>query len=280
MKLLDDLVERAANATGLDPTIKSLTSWVHKLTDPAPVKNVLSGAWLGHQAHPMFTDVPIGAWAAASILDLVGGPGAAGAARTLAGTGILAALPTAATGASDWSETYGGEQRVGLVHAVSNSIGLTCWTLSWLQRRRGGSGRLLGLLGTSAVGLGGYLGGHLSFRMGIGVDRTAHEHRPADWVDVCALDDLGDGTPRRFEAGGVPVVVVRTGLRVDALSATCNHAGGPLDEGKVVDGCIQCPWHQSSFRLADGAVRRGPAAAPQPHWETRVDAGRVAVRSA
>lgn len=285
MKLLEDLVIRIESASELDGPAKKLTGLVHRATTSTPVKNALSGTWLGHQAHPMLTDVPIGAWLAAGALDLVGRPGSRGASQTLAGVGILAAVPTAATGASDFSETYGAEQRVGMVHAVSNSVGLACWTASWLARRRGahGTGRLLGLLGLGAVGLGGYLGGHLSFRMGIGVDRTAHEHRPSDWVDVGPLDDLPQGTSHRVVAGGVPVVLVQQGGRIDALSATCTHAGGPLDEGSLAgDGderCIRCPWHASSFRLADGSVERGPAAAPQPRWEAKVDGGRVLVRS-
>ena len=69
------------------------------------------------------------------------------------------------------------------------------------------------------------------------------------------------------------------GGTVHALSATCVHAGGPLDEGEIVDGCIRCPWHSSTYALADGRVIRGPAASDQPVWEVRVEEGRVYVRS-
>src|SRR5688572_10743741 len=74
----------------------------------------------GHQLHPVLTDLPIGAWVMASALDVTAGSDGAPAARRLVGLGVLAALPTAASGASDWSETYGAEKRVGLVHALSN----------------------------------------------------------------------------------------------------------------------------------------------------------------
>jgi nitrite reductase/ring-hydroxylating ferredoxin subunit len=80
-------------------------------------------------------------------------------------------------------------------------------------------------------------------------------------------------------AGGIPVVLVRQADGIHALSATCVHAGGPLDEGEVVDGCLRCPWHGSTYRLADGEVVRGPAAMPQPAWEARVVDGRVQVRA-
>ena len=68
------------------------------------------------------------------------------------------------------------------------------------------------------------------------------------------------------------------GLR--ALANTCTHAGGPLDEGELADGCVTCPWHGSTFRLDDGSVVRGPASTPQPTYETRVRDGWIEVRAA
>ena len=59
----------------------------------------------------------------------------------------------------------------------------------------------------------------------------------------------------------------------------CAHAGGPLDKGAVVDGCLECPWHASRFRLADGHVVRGPALYDQPAYEIRAaEAGGYEVR--
>jgi nitrite reductase/ring-hydroxylating ferredoxin subunit len=82
------------------------------------------------------------------------------------------------------------------------------------------------------------------------------------------------------KAKGVPVVLVQRDDTVYALSATCVHAGGPLDEGELVDGnCIRCPWHGSTFELDGGAVVRGPAAMDQPSWEVKIEDGRVLVRS-
>jgi nitrite reductase/ring-hydroxylating ferredoxin subunit len=75
------------------------------------------------------------------------------------------------------------------------------------------------------------------------------------------------------------VVLVRCADGVHALSATCVHAGGPLDEGEVVDCTIRCPWHGSVFQLADGSPLRGPAATTQPVWEVRLEDGRVQVRA-
>jgi nitrite reductase/ring-hydroxylating ferredoxin subunit len=57
------------------------------------------------------------------------------------------------------------------------------------------------------------------------------------------------------------------------MHAVCAHAGGPLDKGTVVDGCLQCPWHASRFRLADGRVVRGPSVYDQPSYELRAAEG-------
>ena len=61
----------------------------------------------------------------------------------------------------------------------------------------------------------------------------------------------------------------------------CTHESRPPAEGRFADGCVTCPWHGSTFRLADGKVVRGPAAASQPVYETRVtDGGKIEVRAA
>ena len=73
-------------------------------------------------------------------------------------------------------------------------------------------------------------------------------------------------------------MVARYQGQVYALAATCSHLGGPLDEGELKNGCIECPWHGSRFSLEDGAVERGPATRPQSSFEVRVDDGRVLVR--
>jgi Ferredoxin subunits of nitrite reductase and ring-hydroxylating dioxygenases len=266
----------------LDRLSSPLSAWVSKTTRPTTIKNALSGTWLGHQLHPALTDVPIGAWAAATVLDLTAGKEGAAAARRLVGLGILAAVPTAAAGASDWADTYGAEQRVGLVHAAANSCATAMQLASWVARRRGRRdvGVLLSFLALGVSAGAAYLGGHLSLGRGVGVNHTAFQDSVADWTDVAAESDVKDATPLRVTAAGVPVVLVRQKGRVRALSAVCTHAGGPLDQGTLDDaGCLKCPWHGSEFRLADGIVQRGPATVPEPSWDVKAAAGRVLVRS-
>jgi nitrite reductase/ring-hydroxylating ferredoxin subunit/uncharacterized membrane protein len=275
------LVKRLEHAKDLDRLSRPLANLTGQATRPDSVKNALSGTWLGHQLHPVLTDLPIGAWVMAAALDWTTGRSGAKAAERLVGLGVLAALPAAATGASDWSETYGAEQRVGLVHALSNLTATALQSGSWLARRRG---RRLTAMALSTAGLGvtlsaAYLGGHLSFIRGVGVNHTAFDDTVTEWTDVAAVSLLSPDKPVRAPAGGVPVMLVQRSGTVYALSARCVHAGGPLDEGEIVDGCIRCPWHSSRYALADGKVRRGPAASDQPVWEVRVDDGRVYVRA-
>lgn len=282
MPLQQELVRQIEDLDQLDQVSRPLADLAGRATRPDAVKNALSGTWLGHQLHPVLTDLPIGAWVMAAALDWTAPRSGAKAARRLVGLGILAAVPAAATGASDWSETYGAEQRVGVVHALANSAALIVQSASWLARRRGR--RLTGMaLSTAGLGItlgAGYLGGHLSFIRGVGVDHTAFDNAVTDWTDVAALTELAADKPLRVTPGGVPVVLVRHDGEVAALSATCVHAGGPLDEGQVTEGCIRCPWHASRFVLPGGKVVRGPAASDQPAWEVQVEEGRVYVRSA
>jgi nitrite reductase/ring-hydroxylating ferredoxin subunit/uncharacterized membrane protein len=281
--MMDETTHRIGEAEGLDAVAKTLTEKVKALTRPAAVKNALSGSWLGHQLHPVLTDLPIGAFASATALDLLGGEEAAPAARKLVGLGILASAPTAMAGASDWSDTQGPDKRVGLVHGAMNAAATVLQTSSWIARRRGH--RALGVsLSLLALGLtlgSAALGGHLSFARGVGVNHTAFQRPVRAWTDVAADSDIVEGALNRVIVDDVPVLLVRQFGRLEAVSAVCSHAGGPLDEG-VLDsrGCVTCPWHGSQFQMDDGSVVRGPASVPQPEWDVRVDEGRVFVRSA
>ena len=267
-------------ASFLDAPADALMSAVSKAVPAGPAKDVLAGTWLGHPVHPMLTDLPIGFWTSAWMLDLIGGKRSAVAARKLVGLGIVAAVPTALSGASDWADTAAPEKRVGLVHAAANSIALACYVVSYVHRVRGrrSKGVFWGWLGAGAATAGGHLGGHLVNALGIGVDNTAFDRGPSDWTAAGSAVDLRDGTPTVVSAGGVDVVIVQDGDRLLALADRCSHRGGPLHEGDVVLGCLECPWHQSRFRLADGEIDQGPATQPQPVYDARIRDGVVEVR--
>ncbi len=277
-----ELVHKLATNEAVDKVGKPVASKVAEVVGHGTVKDTLSGVWLGHPLHPMLTDLPIGFWTSSFMLDLVGGKRGAAASQRLVGLGILSAVPTAAAGLSDWSDTIGEERRIGTVHAAANVAALWLYTWSWFARRAGRrkAGVTLGLLGATAASAGGYLGGHLVYRQGVGADRNAWKHGGEDWVDVA--DDLAlvDGKPLVVKVGDDDVLLAKTPAGVvAAISNVCGHAGGPLNEGEFDgEGCVTCPWHGSVFRLADGHVVHGPATGHQPRYEVRSEAGRLAVR--
>src|SRR5207244_1038100 len=146
------------------------------------------------------------------------------AADRLIALGVLSALPTAAAGAADWSELDPPELRAGLVHAAANTTAVVLFSWSWVARKRGrrGRGRLLALAGAGATTVGGYLGGHLTYRLGAGVNRNAFEHLPTDWVDVADEAGLAEGKPVAATAGSVPIVLYRENGHIAALSSVCS----------------------------------------------------------
>jgi nitrite reductase/ring-hydroxylating ferredoxin subunit/uncharacterized membrane protein len=279
--LLEKAMKRLEEAEALDQPAQKLADVVHAATRPRLVKNALSGTWLGHRFHPLLVELPIGFWSGALMFDMIATRRGRWAADVLVGSGVVAAVPTAAAGLSDWADTFGGPKRIGLVHASCNTLALLSYSGSLvarlLGRRKAGVG--LSLVGATAISVGGYLGSHLSYVQAVGVERKWLAGGPKDWTAVLDAGELQEATPRVVRAGDTDVLLYREGNRINALWATCTHEGGPLAEGHFADGCVRCPWHGSTFRLADGKVVRGPAAASQPVYEARVTDGKVEVRA-
>ena len=188
-------VDLIARQSRLDPPARWLQETVRQLykTWGAPGRraaSALHGTRLGHPFHPAATDVAIGAWTAATGLDLLGalapGPLLARCADAALFIGLAGGVASAASGLTDWQHTSGQPRRVGLVHGLIN-------------------------------------------------------------------------------------------LSAFALHETCTHLGGPLSQGALVDGAVQCPWHGSRFALDDGRVVDGPAAFPERCFATRLQNGQIEV---
>ncbi|WP_329096752.1 Rieske (2Fe-2S) protein [Actinomadura citrea] len=269
-------VHRLENAEGLDKVAEPVSSAVQWAVRPRIVRDLLSGTKLGHPLHPALTDAAIGAWSMAGLLDLAGGSEAEPVADLLTAAGVAAAVPTALTGLNDWCDTLGAERRVGLVHAGINTAALALYAASLFARTR--KAKALRFAGFTAMGVSAYLGGHLTFTRGLNVNRTAWQHGPDDWTPVLAASELAEGEHRTADADGVRILLYRTATKLHAIAATCTHMGGPLGEGTIENGCVTCPWHGSTFRLDDGGIERGPASAPQPCYEARIQNGRIEVR--
>lgn len=249
------------------------------------VKNCLHGTWFGHPLHPALVTVPLGAWTFAALADLAGAltddkalDSAADAAVT---TGLVGAVAAALSGITDWSAVDPPARRLGLAHALINSGVAGLYATSLVLRRTGARApaRGIGWLAWSASLVSSHIGGELIYGRGVGVNHAAGDQSGAgDWMAVLPEAGLPENEPVSVDAGGTPVVLARQNGRVYALLESCSHFGGPLGEGDLGPGTITCPWHGSTFALADGSVKSGPATFPQPCVATRVRDGQIEVR--
>jgi hypothetical protein len=174
---------RLERARALDGSVHALEPLIRTVFGTGVRGSVLRGEWLGHALHPVLTDVALGTWTSASLLDLVGGRDSVTAAQRLVGAGLLAAGPTAWTGWAEWSAAGPRDKRVGLVHAVTNAAAIGFYAASWQARRQGrhGPGARLALVGAAVSGVGAYLGGHL-----VGARKVASHHPVYDGAPASA----------------------------------------------------------------------------------------------
>jgi len=263
------------------------------------LRNFLNGTWLGEPLHVVLTDVPVGAWTVAMVFDAVSlsrsGREFARAADASIAIGLAGAACAAAAGVTDWSDVDPPARRRGLIHGLLNISATALFATSLIQRKRGrrsesqsqsgsqtkdrrAAGRLSATLGYAVMAYASHLGGKLVYENRVGVDRTAGQPLPQDFVAVLAESELAESKPTRAVHNGVPILLVRRGERLFAMAETCSHFSGPLSEGKLDGDSIVCPLHNSRFALEDGRVLDGPAVHPQPCLEARARNGKIEVR--
>ena len=284
----EPLIDAVEDAEILDRPGKAVGKTIRDRLHPGVLHDVLSGTFLAHPLHPVLTDVVIGSWTSATLLDVLGGDDGGAATRRLLGVGIAASVPTALAGAVDWADGEVADDRVrrtGVVHAASNTAALALYSASLLARRRGadGRGKALALGGAAAMVVSAFLGGHLSFARGVGVNQTVFDESvPEEWTDAgVGADELVAGEPKSTVVGDTPVMLLRHGDGMHALHDRCSHRGCSLSElGNVEGEIVTCGCHGSQFDLRDGSVQRGPAATHQPVYDARESNGRIQVRLA
>jgi nitrite reductase/ring-hydroxylating ferredoxin subunit len=270
--MLGRMLTRLIDAQGrwADPLGGTLDGLISPILGRLPrLKDALNGTWLGHPLHATLTDVPIGSLTLMVILDVLGQDVAADIAL---GIGVLTMLAAAISGSADFADTHGRDRTVSTVHATVMVIALLVLLVALILRLVGEQERALGVplafVGYLILIGGAYVGGEIVFALGYPVDRHAWRSPEAGWQRL-DIDDIPEGRPVPAEVGSEPIVIVRHGADIDALHGTCAHAGGPLAEGSLEDGCIICPWHGSRFELASGQRRRGPSVHDQPRFEIR-----------
>jgi nitrite reductase/ring-hydroxylating ferredoxin subunit/uncharacterized membrane protein len=231
------------------------------------------GTWLGHPLHALLTDVPIGALTLVIILDVVGQPAAADVALLI---GVLAMLAAALAGFADYSTTDGRARVRATVHSSLMVVSLVIYAVSLAIRATGPTSRALPIALSIAAYLilagGAFVGGDVVYALGNMVDRHAWRPSGAKWQPL-EVGEIPEGTLVKAKVGAQALVLIRAGDTINALHDVCAHAGGPLNEGTLVDGCVECPWHGSRFEVATGRRRRGPTVYDQPSYEVRAAAG-------
>jgi nitrite reductase/ring-hydroxylating ferredoxin subunit/uncharacterized membrane protein len=275
-----------------DPWAKPLGEfnhrWLTALFRPIrPIKDLLNGTWLGHPIHAAITDVPIGTLVMSVLLDLAGYPSAADLALFAT---VLFMLAAAVTGAADYVDADGTTRARATLHSTLMVVALVVILVSVVLRAAGSADRtlptILSIVALGVVAAGAFVGGDLVYALGHMVDRHAFRGAGTKWIrldagEVTDLATLPEATPTKAKAGINDLVLVRIGDTVHAMHAVCAHAGGPLPQGTVEDGCLVCPWHGARYRLTDGHVVRGPSVYDQPTYEVRAaDGGGYEVRRA
>ena len=232
----------------------------------------------GHPLHPALVSYPFAFLTGAFAFGL-----AARATRRrdlqlvsdrLVPAGLVAGLAAASAGIADYVNSVPPDSSAkerATTHGLLNSTAMTLFAASWLLRRRG-TGRAAALalqgVGTAVMTAAGWMGGTLVFRNQIGVDhRYAGAGRwqentidhPADLALVAKTSPLQVNQMELVHADGERIVVARTETGIAAFEDRCTHKGGPLSDGVLMCGTVQCPWHGSQFDVDTGAVKCGPA---------------------
>jgi len=184
------------------------------------------------------------------------------------------------TGLTDFKDTgTGSERNVAGLHGLINIIGTAGFGASVMLRLSGNHDAAFVplVIGYLIISVGAFIGGHVVYKFGYMVNHNAFAKgkRASEFTPVMAAADVPEGTPTRAMFGTTAVMLVRRGDVVHALKETCSHAGGPLSEGELKDDTITCPWHDSTFKLADGAVVHGPAGSRQVSYRARINGGQV-----
>jgi len=193
--------------------------------------------------------------------------------RHLIPAGIATGLAAAIPGLIDYQQRVPPQSSAkerATKHALINSTALSLFAASWFAGRSGRRGMPLALqaLGTAAISVGGWLGGTLVYRNQIGVDHRYagagkwNEEQLDSLEGAAPVDGLGVDQMKLVHAGDQRVVVARTEQGYAAFQDRCTHKGGPLSDGTLICGTVQCPWHGSQFDVHSGEVKCGPATEP------------------
>ena len=260
-----------------DLTHRFLHGLFHRM--PA-VRDLLNGRWLGHPLHAVLTDAPIGILFLVIVFDILH---MVDAAAWALGIGILTMLAAALAGAADYADTDGKARERATLHSTLMVVALLAYIVSLVLRlgptgaEESIGGFVVSIIAFLVLSAGAYVGGDVVYALGNMVSRHAFRGAGTKWIalEPAEVEDgtIPEGRPVKAKLGINQLVLVRQGEQILALHDVCAHAGGPLNEGKLVDEAIECPWHASRYRMTDGQVLQGPSVYHQPAYEVRAKEG-------
>jgi nitrite reductase/ring-hydroxylating ferredoxin subunit/DMSO/TMAO reductase YedYZ heme-binding membrane subunit len=140
----------------------------------------------------------------------------------------------------------------------------------------------------ASPGLTAFLGAGLAWLLALhlaaafrerGADRDGGRARADGFVDVCSVAEIPEKRAHVACLAGERVAVFRYDGQLSAVSNVCQHQNGPLGEGRIIDGCITCPWHGYQYLPASGASP-APFTERIPTFDVKVERGRVLVHPA
>jgi hypothetical protein len=277
---LQQAARRLERLEALDKVARPLAGAVGRAVRPRVVRNLLSGTDLGHPLHPMLTDLPIGAWVMSALLDAAG-PAAEGAAGLLVAADVVAAVPTAAAGLNDWSDTAGPETRIGLVHAAVNTTAVSLYLASVVA---GARGRRRGGKALDLAGAGGAAGRRVPGRAPVlRLRRGCQPHR------VGAAAEPVDAGAGRHRTGRWGALQGRRGRRTgppapDRRNGVCpgqhlHSPGRPAAGGHNQRWLRHLPMARQHLPVRRWSIMRSPASTPEPCYQMRIQNGRIEVRA-
>lgn len=269
------------------------------------LKAILQGKPFGHPLHPALVHFPIGLLILSLLLDVISSLGSASSELFQAsvyamaagiGTGLLAAL-AGFVDRSDIRLDHPARKTVN-IHMSLNLAAIGLFGVN-LFLRAGQPGQaeipvlsfLLSLVGVGILLVSGYLGGTMVYDNGVGVGRHRRNtdmpdqtrdvsifERQDGWVAVCDENDVEDGGTLRVDWNGTIIAIARQGEDVYAFQEFCTHRYGPLSEGRLFDGQVECPWHRSCFDMRTGKVTQGPAKVDLKVYSAAIRSGKIFVR--
>jgi nitrite reductase/ring-hydroxylating ferredoxin subunit/uncharacterized membrane protein len=270
------------------------------------IKRLVHGAPFKNPLHPALVHFPIGLFTLSVLFDVlfflqIGNEWLYYAALyTLAG-GIFMVVITAIPGLVDWSEIridHPGKKTAS-IHMVLNLSAVVLFAASFLLRLGADVQETIELLPffISFIALivllfSGYMGGKLVYDLGIGVGRyrrptnlpsstikASPDQAEDGYVYVADESDLREGETLRVEINGEVMAIARYQDGIYAFNEFCTHRFGPLSEGPISDGEVECPWHRSCFDIRTGKVVEGPAKIDLKTYEVIIRDGKVAVKT-